>query len=581
MLVTRFVLFLGWAMRLLHVAASLVPSNANLHIRNAPGTTPEDTLRSLGRALSSAVKFKRDQKAVYKNTTSVAKTWDGAILFQYDTTNSRGNVPATADMKIICKTCYVKGSATAQFTIDSNFNASKAIANITSQVETEVVNTTTAIIDYLTESLPKTIANISTTDLFNIDAYDIPRIPFDFDIDLPDIPECQLQFQFDALELYMQTSTVFSGSITYTLNLFTSQTEIGVKAAENLLIGVVFTVDLILSANAAIDISSGFHIRLEKAVIELPMFSKNVSKIKHEGGHFEFLPIQIESAGVILSAILRIGARAGIKFSSSPLPSLKVAGKDLGKGVISAGVETGAWINVAELVTNITAVPADNDCKLHVVEELTMAVGAQAGATVGLGSRNWGPAADTSVPIWYTTLGSVCAVSEPAVTPASSVIASAIKQRADLTTTTISTEFTYVATGCVSPELINCPQSLQIVSKYSREVSITTSVPSGSKATFPASTQNTVLATVSFGTNAKLVSASSGEPVLYTPTISQARPGSSTPGSGASQILEKKTRGVSNKVIIGVCVGLGFPVLIASLLGCLFLLKQKREAAGK
>lgn len=182
-------------------------------------------------------------------------------------------------MEIVCTTCYIKGTATAQFTIEGNFNASQAFHNVTSEIETDVDNITTTAIDYV-ESYVKSVITSVTSDGFHIDDLDFPPIQIDFDVDVPNIPECELQFQFDGMELYMQIDTILSGGATYTLNLYTSESEIGFTVGKDLLIGIIFSVDLILSVESEIDISSGFHIQLNDGVaINIPMFDQNVSSI--------------------------------------------------------------------------------------------------------------------------------------------------------------------------------------------------------------------------------------------------------------------------------------------------------------
>jgi hypothetical protein len=79
MLVSYFTLALNWAMALSFVAAGLAPLNSNLQIRNAPGISVSDTLWALRRALSSATNLKRD--TVFKNSTSLDTSWNGAVLF--------------------------------------------------------------------------------------------------------------------------------------------------------------------------------------------------------------------------------------------------------------------------------------------------------------------------------------------------------------------------------------------------------------------------------------------------------------------------------------------------------------------
>ena len=179
-------------------------------------------------------------------------------------------------MEIICTTCYIKGTATAQFNINGNFNVSQAFHNVTSEIGTEVDNITTTAVNYV-ENYVKTMIEGG---VFHINEINFPPIQIDFEVDVPAIPECELRFQFDGMELYMQIDTKLSGGATYTLNLYTSETPIGFTVSKDLLVGVIFSVDLILSAESEIDISSGFHIRLNDGIaIDLPMFDHNVSSI--------------------------------------------------------------------------------------------------------------------------------------------------------------------------------------------------------------------------------------------------------------------------------------------------------------
>lgn len=126
----------------------------------------------------------------------------------------------------------------------------------------------------------KNVTTLILTDGFHISDFDFGPLDIDFDVEVPDIPSADLSFQFDGMELYMEINTNLSSGATYTINLFTSKSPIGFAVAEDLLIGVVFSVDLILSVESEVDISTGFHIQLHDGVtINIPMFDHNVSSI--------------------------------------------------------------------------------------------------------------------------------------------------------------------------------------------------------------------------------------------------------------------------------------------------------------
>jgi hypothetical protein len=185
------------------------------------------------------------------------------------------NVSVNAGIDIVCTTCYVKGTATAQLTIDGNFNFTQAYDNITTQIEGDLKT-----IISTGENYAENVTSIIAHDLDHLDFdFVLPPLNVDLNIDIPEIPESLLTFQFDGLELYMQIDTILSAGATYDLNLYTSKTEFGVSVGDEL-VGIVFTVDIILSVEADIDISSGFHIQLNDGLaIDIPMFDHNVSSI--------------------------------------------------------------------------------------------------------------------------------------------------------------------------------------------------------------------------------------------------------------------------------------------------------------
>jgi hypothetical protein len=259
----------------------------------------------------------------------------------------------------------------------------------------------------------------------------------------------------------------------------------------------------------------------------------------------------------VLTGLLRVGIKAGLDIST---PSETIDDVSLS---FSAGLEAGVWVDVAQFVTNVTAAPAgsDNDCELRVIEGYTLLLGANAGATLELDGHTWGPAPNTQVPLFFTTLATACAVTGTASAAATGAMITA--RAADVSSTTTSTEvtYTYTATQCLSTGLINCPVSLQSTSRNTVTKTLVTVVPSGSKATFVTATPGTSVSAIAFGKNINAISSTSGSPVSFVP------PTSSPTATGIVGVLDGKTRGVSNKLIIGVSVGVGVPVLIGVIAG--------------
>ncbi|KAK8091454.1 hypothetical protein PG997_001815 [Apiospora hydei] len=552
MLLTQVTSCLIWATGVTLVSA-VAPSDVTISTRDPPGASSADTLRAFQRAVVEI--SRREVNPVFKNSTSLEKSWDGATLFSYHEKARKGNISVTAGVDIICTSCYLKAKATAELSIDKSFNASKALHNLTEQVSAEVKNATDTAVDWVGSYIKSTIHNFK--DGIDLDDFEPPR---------PTGPTSSSTF--DDLELYMMMDTQLSAGATYNLNLYSSNTPIGFSLGKDLELGVVFSVDLILTADAHVDIRSGFHIKIDDgASFSLAMFADNLTDTTFKGGKFEFLPVTVQSSGGILKAVLRLGAHAGIKIET---PDTGIPGLEA-----SAGIEVGVFAHVAEFVTNITGpstIPNrrnehhhdDKDCVLRVEESYQLAIGAAAGATVAIAGEKWGPVPQTIVPIFYTTLADACATSQPA-TITTSVPAIAPRQTGaesgELKTTTITTKDVFTGVACQSPELVNCPASLQKTTKTTSTRTLVTAVPSGIKATFPPTTHNSVATTVDFGSRAKKLYETSGTPTSFNPD---------EPTSAVGKAIDA-VNGVDKRVIIGVSVGVGSFVIIAIAMGCWYV----------
>jgi hypothetical protein len=158
----------------------------------------------------------------------------------------------------------------------------EAFQSFKSEVEGDVDNLTNATIDSFETYFENILTDVTSLDI-HLDDLDFPTLnDTSFDLAVPDIPECQLLFELDDLELYMEIDATLSAAstYTYTFSFYKSETPLGVSAGQDLEIGIVFTVDVILSVEAEIDISSGFHIQLNDGVaINIPMFSQNISSV--------------------------------------------------------------------------------------------------------------------------------------------------------------------------------------------------------------------------------------------------------------------------------------------------------------
>ncbi|KAK8848383.1 glycolate oxidase [Apiospora arundinis] len=557
MLVTFFVTCLIWANSI--VLATITSPDATIRTRDPPGLSSADTLRAFRRAVAEI--SRREISPVFSNRTSFEKSWDGATLFSYHETSKKGNATVAAGVDIVCASCYLKAKATAELSIDKSFNTSAAFHNLTKQVSTQFDNATDTAVEWVGDYVKNTFVNLK--DGIDWDDFAPPPIDVDFNIAIPHMPECRLKFNFDGLELYMLLDSKLSAGVTYHLNMYSSNTPIGISAGKELDIGVIFSVDLVLTADAEVHMQSGFHIKLDDgASFSLAMFADNLTDTTFKGGKFEFLPVTVRAAGGVLKAVLRLGVHAGVnvKTPETGIPGLEA----------SAGIEVGVFAHVAEFVTNVT-VPSSNpdrkdhgDCALRVMESYQLAIGAAAGATVAIAGEKWGPVPQTVVPIFYTTLAGACAAShaaQPTTTTVTTTAAAAVvppvapRQKTgdgDLKTTTLTTKVVFTGVACRSPGLVNCPVSLQKTTKATSTRTLVTAVPPGVKATFPPTTHASVATTVNFGSRAKKLYETTGSPSSFVPQ----------PTSSTDKVVDA-VHGVDKRVIVGVSVGVGSFVIMA------------------
>lgn len=184
-------------------------------------------------------------------------------------------------------TCYFKAGATAELTVNGEFDLGGRIKNITEQFGDEFNNFTTTAVDSVGKIVDGALDEIldiidpnedfDFDDLISLDDIDIDT---DIDIDLAPLPEVQLLFQIDYLDLYMELDTTIKASTTLTIPLYKSQSALGIAVTENMEIGLFVTMDLILSAEGEITLRSGFHILLDDPVgFNIAMFSSDVSDI--------------------------------------------------------------------------------------------------------------------------------------------------------------------------------------------------------------------------------------------------------------------------------------------------------------
>lgn len=180
---------------------------------------------------------------------------------------------ASLGVEITCEACYIKGGFTASLNVkDNSTNAlTQYTNNVHDSVQTITQTTFNQITDGLTASTPSNLTAPAQ----------LPTVNVDFDLDLAPLPGVSAQFQFnDGLELYMLLNTKIAAGSTYIVNLFSSKAPLDVTIGSNITAGVALDIDLVITSRDAVDVTSGFHLRLDKgASMEFDLFSSNISNV--------------------------------------------------------------------------------------------------------------------------------------------------------------------------------------------------------------------------------------------------------------------------------------------------------------
>ncbi|VUC23433.1 unnamed protein product [Clonostachys rosea] len=538
----------------LALSLALLALTANAGSATVPvqmDATSPYTLSSLARRLKNAARDKKE----YGNSTSIDKSFRDATIFKFKgDTEAPGNATAEASIEVVCKFCYFKGNAGARITVKDDFNASQVYHTLEESVSGTMRN--------LTQWVKDIDLDISETSLTIP-----PPANINFEVDIPDFPECILEVTLDDAELYVELSTTFGAGLTYTLLLFTKP--LGVELGTDLFLGLIFSVDLILSLQSEITIEHGFHIKLDEGILlRMAMFSKEASAVKLDGAKFESLPVQIETAGTVIHAILRLSVRAGFAFEVDllPGPEIELGPFNTEDWKASAGLETTLYVNVADLKSNITAF-GEEDCPLQIEESFQFAIGAGAGAYVGIGEQTWGPRPQTEIPILPTTFAKTCLSQEAQET--GKPRAQKAEAESGVETVTLSRDITYTAKGCIEPGVIDCPGSAQVLKEYKSKETLITTAPAGASVTWPETIVARVTSTRDFGENAVGINTSTSS----SPTPS-ATGGEQQNDEG---FFNQSSGGVSNKLIIGLSVGLGVPILLAIIAGIILYMRKRRS----
>ncbi|KAK9783547.1 hypothetical protein SCAR479_00106 [Seiridium cardinale] len=192
-----------------------------------------------------------------------------------------------------------------------------------------------------------------------------------------------VRLEFNQVEAYVFLGVETSASGTYSINLFASQSPIGL-GFPGLSVGVVFYVDLVFSLSAEIDLTGGFYVKLaDDAYLETDIFGGDITDSFFDGISSKSIPVTVQSGFAEFKADLRLRVQCGAE------TSLPLIG-------IGSGAVVGIYANIIEFVAVIDSTP---DCALETKEWWDLNAGAYAHLDVVVDFTTIGP-----VPTVSTTL---------------------------------------------------------------------------------------------------------------------------------------------------------------------------------
>ncbi|KAI1353169.1 hypothetical protein F5Y01DRAFT_323609 [Xylaria sp. FL0043] len=231
----------------------------------------------------------------------------------------------------------------------------------------------------------------------------------------------KLRLGFSGVQAYASLGLRASAGQTFSLNLFASNSPVGIGIS-GLDVGVVFFVDLVFSVSEAIDLAAGFQVSVpDDAYLEADIFEGDIDDSAFDGLNSQSLPVTVISGTATFKADLRLRVQAGAE------ASIDLFG-------IGAGAVIGIYANLIEFVAIIEKTPT---CDLETEISWDLNVGAYAHLDVVVDYTTLGPVPTVSTTLLAAETISSCWAEAP-TTPALPATTSEAMASSSLPTLTLS-----------------------------------------------------------------------------------------------------------------------------------------------
>jgi hypothetical protein len=209
-----------------------------------------------------------------------------------------------------------------------------------------------------------------------------------------DIIKPVVRLELGGVQAYVDLNVDVSASAVYAINLFTSNSPVGI-GFPGLSVGLVFYVDLVFSASAVLDLDGGFYVSLEDdAFLEADVFDGDITDSLFDGIGTKSFPITVRTGNATFKAALRLRVQLGAE-TQIPFTGISIGG----------GAVAGIYANVIEFVAEIDTHPG---CALETREWFNLNVGAYARAGFDLDFTTIGVAPTVSTTLFDSPTFTQC-----------------------------------------------------------------------------------------------------------------------------------------------------------------------------
>ncbi|EPE31033.1 hypothetical protein GLAREA_04000 [Glarea lozoyensis ATCC 20868] len=289
---------------------------------------------------------------------------------------------------------YVKGRATeiGNFDLAETFEKDKVLVKLATgaaqgAASEQLSLTATCVSCFTTGTAVVTTDGLEKNDDILGNIVDFIKNPDPTDL-IVEALDLAIEVKLDNLGGHFEFNIAFAAEGTFTIPLFTPVTPLGLQSLDgDNKIGLIFTIELILTVDGAVDFTSGFDLSFpDGASFILNAVTGELISMNIAGAEVTAIPITFRKGNACVTAILRI------KFEAALALDVFGQGFDFGAGVFFDPLQYQACITLDPAAT----------CPLEFTQNIFAEIGAFSNANVDIGAVNVDFGAPSVVTTFFT-----------------------------------------------------------------------------------------------------------------------------------------------------------------------------------